>query len=325
MIHIDTLSKTFSGGKGLDRVSLHIKPGEMVALIGSSGSGKSTLMRHIAGLMPGDADGGRIEVAQHLIQDRGVISRDIRTMRAEIGMVFQQFNLVDRMSVLRNVMLGALSRTALWRSLLGFFHEEDARLAYKALARVGIMEKAHQRTSNLSGGQQQRAAIARAVALEPALLVCDEPVASLDVSIQAQVLELLYKLRNASHMSMLFVSHNLNVVRYICDRVVVMYLGRIVEMGDVDEIFKRPKHPYTKLLMASTPGADASVIRFYPKGSMPSPIDRPKGCVFANRCPVASARCHEQVPTLTKLSDNHACACFEQKAFEALQATEGEA
>lgn len=177
----------------------------------------------------------------------------------------------------------------------------------------------------MSGGQLQRAAIARAVALEPALLVCDEPVASLDVSIQAQVLELLYKLRNASHMSMLFVSHNLNVVRYICDRVVVMYLGRIVEVGEVDEIFKHPKHPYTKLLMASTPGADASVIRFYPKGSMPSPIDRPKGCVFANRCPVASSRCRLEVPALSKLSDNHACACFEQQAFEALQASQGEA
>ena len=93
----------------------------------------------------------------------------------------------------------------------------------------------------------------------------------------------------------------------------------------MDEIFKHPKHPYTQLLMASTPGADASVIRFYPKGSMPSPIDRPKGCVFANRCPVAATRCHLEVPTLTKLSDNHACACFEQKAFEALQASEGEA
>ena len=118
---------------------------------------------------------------------------------------------------------------------------------------------------------------------------------------------------------MLFVSHNLKVVRYIWDRVVVMYLGRIVESGDVDEIFKHPKHPYTQLLMASTPGADASVIRFYPKGSMPSPIDRPKGCVFANRCPVAATRCHLEVPTLTKLSDNHACACFEQKAVYLIQ------
>lgn len=148
-------------------------------------------MRHIAGLMPGDADGGRIEVAQHLIQDRGVISRDIRTMRAEIGMVFQQFNLVDRMSVLRNVMLGALSRTALWRSLLGFFHEEDARLAYKALARVGIMEKAHQRTSNLSGGQQQRAAIARALVQRARVLLADEPIASLDPESSRNVMETL--------------------------------------------------------------------------------------------------------------------------------------
>lgn len=228
MIHIDTLSKTFSGGKGLDRVSLHIKPGEMVALIGSSGSGKSTLMRHIAGLMPGDADGGRIEVAQHLIQDRGVISRDIRTMRAEIGMVFQQFNLVDRMSVLRNVMLGALSRTALWRSLLGFFHEEDARLAYKALARVGIMEKAHQRTSNLSGGQQQRAAIARALITRPAVVLADEPTGNLDHQNSVEVFRLLREVAAQQHQTVVYVTHDQGLAAQ-ADRVLRMQDGRIEE------------------------------------------------------------------------------------------------
>ena len=228
MIHIDTLSKTFSGGKGLDRVSLHIKPGEMVALIGSSGSGKSTLMRHIAGLMPGDADGGRIEVAQHLIQDKGVISRDIRTMRAEIGMVFQQFNLVDRMSVLRNVMLGALSRTALWRSLLGFFHEEDARLAYKALARVGIMEKAHQRTSNLSGGQQQRAAIARALITRPAVVLADEPTGNLDHQNSVEVFRLLREAAAQQHQTVVYVTHDQGLAAQ-ADRVLRMQDGRIEE------------------------------------------------------------------------------------------------
>ena len=236
MIHIDTLSKTFSGGKGLDRVSLHIKPGEMVSLIGSSGSGKSTLMRHIAGLMPGDADGGRIEVAQHLIQDRGVISRDIRTMRAEIGMVFQQFNLVDRMSVLRNVMLGALSRTALWRSLLGFFHEEDARLAYKALARVGIMEKAHQRTSNLSGGQQQRAAIARALVQRARVLLADEPIASLDPESSRNVMETLRDLNQKDGLTVLVTLHQVDYALSFCPRTIALKHGRVVYDGPSAEL-----------------------------------------------------------------------------------------
>ena len=226
MIHIDTLSKTFSGGKGLDRVSLHIKPGEMVALIGSSGSGKSTLMRHIAGLMPGDADGGRIEVAQHLIQDRGVISRDIRTMRAEIGMVFQQFNLVDRMSVLRNVMLGALSRTALWRSLLGFFHEEDARLAYKA----------HQRTSNLSGGQQQRAAIARALVQRARVLLADEPIASLDPESSRNVMETLRDLNQKDGLTVLVTLHQVDYALSFCPRTIALKHGRVVYDGPSAEL-----------------------------------------------------------------------------------------
>ena len=220
----------------LDDFNLDIKPGEMVALIGSSGSGKSTLMRHIAGLMPGDADGGRIEVAQHLIQDRGVISRDIRTMRAEIGMVFQQFNLVDRMSVLRNVMLGALSRTALWRSLLGFFHEEDARLAYKALARVGIMEKAHQRTSNLSGGQQQRAAIARALVQRARVLLADEPIASLDPESSRNVMETLRDLNQKDGLTVLVTLHQVDYALSFCPRTIALKHGRVVYDGPSAEL-----------------------------------------------------------------------------------------
>ena len=201
-----------------------------------SGTGRADERDHFAGLMPGDADGGRIEVAQHLIQDKGVISRDIRTMRAEIGMVFQQFNLVDRMSVLRNVMLGALSRTALWRSLLGFFHEEDARLAYKALARVGIMEKAHQRTSNLSGGQQQRAAIARALVQRARVLLADEPIASLDPESSRNVMETLRDLNQKDGLTVLVTLHQVDYALSFCPRTIALKHGRVVYDGPSAEL-----------------------------------------------------------------------------------------
>lgn len=198
----------------------------------------------------------------------------------------------------------------------GLSKEAAAKAALEVLRAAGLpAHHAGRRPSVMSGGQLQRAAIARAVALEPALLVCDEPVASLDVSIQAQVLELLLQLRNRMKMAMLFVSHNLSVVRCICDRVTVMYLGRIVESGTVEAVFSRPLHPYTKLLMASTPGADAHVVRYYPKGAMPSPIDRPKGCVFASRCPLAEARCRTDVPPLRDDGSGHLAACFSGPSF----------
>ena len=240
IISVKNLYKLYRVGdsvvRALDGVSFSVYEGEFCAIVGTSGSGKSTLMRHIAGLMPGDADGGRIEVAQHLIQDRGVISRDIRTMRAEIGMVFQQFNLVDRMSVLRNVMLGALSRTALWRSLLGFFHEEDARLAYKALARVGIMEKAHQRTSNLSGGQHQRAAIARALVQRARVLLADEPIASLDPESSRNVMETLRDLNQKDGLTVLVTLHQVDYALSFCPRTIALKHGRVVYDGPSAEL-----------------------------------------------------------------------------------------
>ena len=241
MIHIDALSKTFSGGKGLDRVSLHIKPGEMVALIGSSGSGKSTLMRHIAGLMPGDADGGRIEVAQHLIQDRGVISRDIRTMRAEIGMVFQQFNLYPHLTVLENVTLAPIK-------VRGMGKKEATDLAMELLGRVGIARQAAKRPSEISGGQQQRVAIARSLAMQPRAMLFDEPTSALDPEMINEVLSCMKDLAKDG-MTMLCVTHEMGFAREVSDRVIFMDHGVILEEGTPEQFFTNPQHERTKAFL----------------------------------------------------------------------------
>lgn len=299
----------------LQDIDLQIRRGEVMGLVGESGCGKSTLARLMLGLQE-PTEGTVLFKNEPFPKPRTAAWRE---QRSALQMIHQDpYGCFDaRLPVVDQVAEPLIVHQGLSKA-------DARRKALDVLRMVGMpAHHAEKIPGVMSGGQLQRAAIARAVALRPVLLACDEPVASLDVSIQAQVLELLNRLKRATNMSMLFVSHNLNVVRYISDRVTVMYLGRIVESGPVDEVFRRPMHPYTRLLMASTPGADASVVRHYPKGAMPSPIDRPKGCVFAGRCPLATEKCLRRVPALTTAPSGHAVACFEAAFGEAAAATPG--
>lgn len=239
-VEIAALRKTFTKGQSsgsgrrrsaLDIDGLMIQPGEMVALIGASGSGKSTLLRHVAGLMTADRNGGRITVHGAVVQANGRTARGIRRTRAGIGVVFQQFNLVGRLPVLTNVLLGALSRLPLWRTLIGAFPLDERTRAQLALTRVGIAELAHQRASTLSGGQQQRAAIARTLVQRARVLLADEPIASLDPESSRRVMETLAELNRQDGITVLVSLHQVDVAMKYCRRVVALRAGRVVFDG----------------------------------------------------------------------------------------------
>jgi phosphonate transport system ATP-binding protein len=236
-IEVVGLCKTFaSGRRGLDEISLAVAPGEMVALIGASGSGKSTLLRHIAGLALGDrrsgpVDGGSIRVMGAPVQQNGRLARDIRRRRAGIGLVFQQFNLVDRLSVLTNVMTGGLSRMPPWRSLVRWFTRAEQDAALRALARVGIPDCAWQRASTLSGGQQQRAAIARTLVQRAGVVLADEPIASLDPESSRRVMEILRTINREDGITVVVSLHQVDYAMRFCPRVVALKAGQIVYDG----------------------------------------------------------------------------------------------
>ena len=293
VLEVDDIAVEFDtdGGRitAVDGVSLHLATGETVGLVGESGCGKSTLARAILQLVPMQRGSVRLEGT-----DLGALPRrELRRMRHRIQMVFQdpRGSLDPRMSV--STLIGEPLRVH------GIGDRASrARAVAEAMDLVGLPTAVADRLpSELSGGQQQRVGIARAIVTDPAVLVCDEPVSALDVSIQAQIINVLDELRDELDLAMLFIAHDLSVVRHLSDRVAVMYLGQIVETGTASEVFTEPRHPYTQGLITSVPRADAEsaarlqTARRLVLGELPSLLDPPSGCRYRTRCPYADDEC----------------------------------
>ena len=238
-IVVKSLTKTFGKTKkALDQVSLTVEPGEMVALIGASGSGKSTLIRHIAGLIEGDRVNGqcRIDVLGKRVQQAGKVAPDAREVRRHIGVIFQQFNLVERLSVLSNVLVGVLGRISRGRGYFGFFTKDEKRLALDALDRVGIVGTVRQRASTLSGGQQQRAAIARALVQQSKIVLADEPIASLDPASSKRVMETLRSINQEDGITVVVSLHQVDYAYRYCPRTIALRDGQIIYDGPSDAL-----------------------------------------------------------------------------------------
>ena len=304
--------------QALDHVDLNVRPGEVVGLVGESGCGKSTLGRIAAGLLE-PTDG------QVLLDGRpreALSDAETRAARLRVQMVFQDpfGSLNPRLRVARIVGEGALLH-----GLTDAAGLDDYVCAQ--LQRAGLDPGLRRRYPHqFSGGQRQRIGIARALAVQPRMLVCDEAVAALDVSIQAQILNLFMDLRDHLGLTYLFISHDLGVIEHVCDRVVVMYLGRVVESAPVDELFQHAHHPYTQALLAEIPRIDQRRTRFSAlSGEMPSPMAPPAGCHFHPRCPKAMARCRVEAPRLRGIAIHHQTACHLDDADENVAAPDAAA
>jgi len=285
-------------------VSFSLQPGETLGIVGESGCGKSTLARAIIQMVPAT---GRA-IWQDGTDLLSLSSRQMLKYRSDIQMVFQDplASLNPRMTV------GQIIAEPLKTHHPNLSRDEVKARVKKMMDRVGLLPNQINRYPHeFSGGQCQRIGIARALVVEPKLLICDEPVSALDVSIQAQVINLLMELQRDLGLAMLFIAHDLSVVKHISDRVMVLYLGKVMEVADSRELYARPDHPYTQALLSSVPIPDPAKERAKVTipldGDLPSPLSPPSGCVFRTRCPRAEARCASEVPVLR--GQSHAVAC----------------
>lgn len=293
------LRKTFRGTKAVDSVSLTINKGETVGLVGESGCGKSTTAKMLLRLL--EPDGGQIRFnGENVLTARG---KHLRKLRKQLQVIPQnpQTSLNPRMTVRQSIEFNLRAHS--------YPKSEWGERIDGLLDRVGLTTthgKAY--PHELSGGQLQRAAIARALATEPSLVICDEAVSALDKSVQAQVLNLLVELQRDLGVAYLFISHDLAVVQHISDRVVVMYLGRVVEEASAKSLWQSPSHPYSTTLLSASPNSGRERIVLH--GDPPNPADPPSGCVFHTRCPVAVDHCATEVPVLTTVGRHHLSACL---------------
>lgn len=303
------LTKTFLVPNGtlqaVSDISLSLRENETLGLVGESGSGKSTLGRLLLRLE--EPDSGMVRFDGRDLQQAG--KKELRTIRREMQYVFQDpySSLDPRMNV------GEIVTEPLAIGRLGS-KRERLQKAEELLQLVGLQpEDAGKYPHQFSGGQRQRIAIARALILHPKFVVYDEPVSALDVSVQAQILNLLADLQKQLHLTYLFISHDLSVVHYISDRVCVMFLGKICEIAETEELFRNAAHPYTRFLLASTPAPDPAqrhTEQDFLQGELPSPVDPPSGCRFRTRCPYAQSKCAEQAPPFVPVGEpGHLAAC----------------
>ena len=316
LLKVDNLTVRFAVKRGgmfakksylyaVDDVSFEVKRGETLAIVGESGSGKTTTALAISRLV--NASAGKVDLAgENFLELEGEALRQART---KVQFIFQ-----DPYSSLNpRLRAGAVVREPL-DSLTTLSEQEKQDTVDRLFTEVGLRKEQQSLFPHqFSGGQRQRIGIARALATQPELIICDEPVSALDVAVQAQVLNLLRKLQQDFGLTYLFVSHDLGVVQHMCDAVAVMYMGKIVEFGDRLSLFNNPQHPYTKALLSAVPSVDKKrreqTQRIDIPGDPPDPVNPPKGCRFANRCPMVQAVCSESQPELKSHSKGHTVAC----------------